>query len=1031
MFSTALTAVITGLFEAAGGELWQRFRQYTATRQQHHFDAAVQAAYHAVVAADPKARAALELFAQPSPERQKLLQIALEELLFSANPNHGRLNDAYRRQIGYLALLREQQQLPPWPAVEPHLNALIKQLRTTSAADPVLAILNLNPVERAQCDAIIATRRASEATVNILQRIDERLLELCTLLEAPSPNVEVNINADHGSSIAHTPVQIILDAYRNLQHLTAPDLEQLYTSYRNLLRQTYTNLGIHAFVQLGEATTVPLNQVYVNLTATRLNPSVPGQQPILPLHDLVRDIPNLVLLGSAGSGKTTLIRRLILALVEGDAHHHFDLTSAMLPMVFPLAAFTALPNHSTYPSPLSTLRDWFAQQQEPDYTPLLHRALITGNAFVIFDGLDELASAAERTMMRTTIEQFMRTWSAPGNRFLVTSRPLDYTAALLDGRLFTHAKLEPLTPAQRQQMVVAYGSADAAKRLHQTLACNPVAREMARSPLLLMLMLALANRGEDLPTRRTPLIARCFQLLAEGWRRERPLHATVPPPLDPHTNQAISADLIMSALGVAALRVRSKRSPRVTQHDNLFRHLKQVRHDLYAVPRLALEGDAKTWLTLVAQHTDLIRLDQSTDSINAIHFIHPSFREYCAGRALVAVEVEADQITTHGHTFGGDPAWRELFCHALASAPPDVAEELLEALLDAEDDPTTPGSAALNAGAALAERDDATLDPGLRRATLNKLINLLADPQPTVAIRVEAGHILGRLGDPRLLDPSHGEARGHPHGELPSYWCPLAPGTLALGDARDHPLRPVELTYSYQIGRYPVSNAEFQHFLAANGSTGYDLAQPWWTPVGRTILPLLQRSVPKFWHDWRYTSPSQPVVGITWYEAVAYAQWLSVIGHQRGWLEAHETLRLPTWIEWEYAARAPHCPTYPWGNTPPTATHANYSATAIWRPTPVGCFPQGAAACGAHDMAGNVLEWIASAAVQPWATQPLTDSNPSANVLVADSSFSDLATHLHCGARASAMPECEDENRGFRLVRIARATAPDSAIAQK
>lgn len=86
-----------------------------------------------------------------------------------------------------------------------------------------------------------------------------------------------------------------------------------------------------------------------------------------------------------------------------------------------------------------------------------------------------------------------------------------------------------------------------------------------------------------------------------------------------------------------------------------------------------------------------------------------------------------------------------------------------------------------------------------------------------------------------------------------------------------------------------------------------------------------------------------PRVCITWYEAQAYATW-------RGG-------QLPTEAQWELAARGPEAHIYPWGNTWDT-TLANVEESDGL--VPVGSYPDGVSWVGAHDMAGNAMEWVSN-----------------------------------------------------------------------
>ena len=92
-------------------------------------------------------------------------------------------------------------------------------------------------------------------------------------------------------------------------------------------------------------------------------------------------------------------------------------------------------------------------------------------------------------------------------------------------------------------------------------------------------------------------------------------------------------------------------------------------------------------------------------------------------------------------------------------------------------------------------------------------------------------------------------------------------------------------------------------------------------------------------------SDAQPIIGVTWNSAIEYCAW-------RGG-------RLPTELEWEYAASGPDGLEYPWGNSF-NENNVFYSGNSSNRPSEVGTKPGGASWIGAYDMSGNVWEWTST-----------------------------------------------------------------------
>ncbi len=146
---------------------------------------------------------------------------------------------------------------------------------------------------------------------------------------------------------------------------------------------------------------------------------------------------------------------------------------------------------------------------------------------------------------------------------------------------------------------------------------------------------------------------------------------------------------------------------------------------------------------------------------------------------------------------------------------------------------------------------------------------------------------------------------------------------------------------------------------------------------------------------------NQPVVNVSWEDAVGYCEWLS---QQTG-----KTYQLPTEAEWEYAASGSGKREYPWGNEKPTPERANYGASKIGKTTPVGSYPEGRTPEGLFDMAGNVWEWC-----QDW-----YDKEQDSRVLRGGCFDIYILNILRCSCRNWLNPHLRNDYDGFRVVCVA------------
>lgn len=155
-------------------------------------------------------------------------------------------------------------------------------------------------------------------------------------------------------------------------------------------------------------------------------------------------------------------------------------------------------------------------------------------------------------------------------------------------------------------------------------------------------------------------------------------------------------------------------------------------------------------------------------------------------------------------------------------------------------------------------------------------------------------------------------------------------------DAMERPVHTVNLP-AFAIDRLEVTVAEYAGFLNEVKRVADD--------QGRAFLGMQAYSpIEQVDGDWRPKPGRErfPMTNVTWYGALAYAQWAGK--------------RLPTEAEWEKAARGTDDRKFPWG---PGLEYARmrFGQDAIG---PVGEKPEGASPFGCLDMAGNAWEWTSS-----------------------------------------------------------------------
>jgi formylglycine-generating enzyme required for sulfatase activity len=281
--------------------------------------------------------------------------------------------------------------------------------------------------------------------------------------------------------------------------------------------------------------------------------------------------------------------------------------------------------------------------------------------------------------------------------------------------------------------------------------------------------------------------------------------------------------------------------------------------------------------------------------------------------------------------------------------------------------------------------------------------------------RAAAGRALAKLGDPR---PGVG---ARDDGLPDIVWCEVPAGLFTMGSTEEDerawddekPQHTYEIEQSYAVSRYPVTNAQYVAFVQAGGY----VERRYWTEAGWSWREEENITDPEEYGT-PYNLPNHPVMGVSWYEAIAFCRWLTEELRENDALSDTQEITLPTEPQWEKAARSGDGRIYPWG-AEPDPEKANYDETGIDTTSAVGCFPGGASPYRVEELSGNVWEWCRT----KWGYRAYkNDSTLEGTVrrVVRGGAFNYGTRNVRCACRNHGPPHLRCTHLGFRVV-VSRA----------
>ncbi len=726
-------------------------------------------------------------------------------------------------------------------------------------------------------------------------------------------------------------------------------------AYRDWLRREYAKIDLELRRKEGHA--VRLNNVYVPLTTLASRRVERNGETVLARRAFLQAIllldilggESLYISGPAGIGKSTFCRWVAwlacegampaqgLAAPEWYAERFPEELRNRLPLLVRLRDFWAhLPATSGRRGLSKTeltraLEAWIAATSPGDLEwAVLKAHLDEGSALLVLDGVDEvplthgegLRSWSPREMLLSGLSTAMPRWIEQGNRVLLTSRPYGVTGQQAGNLGVPHAAIADLDDVAQRLLVRRWfhflvDSPSTAEATAREMIADVEGREglqpLAANPLLLTAMCIVYSEGKRLPQDKYELYARIVEnVLFSRY------------PKDPAVTDLVRVRLNVIAygmhtgIGLDERRNTPQSSVTYPEIDRLMTiHRQQSPWTESGVK------DAVTAREELLSHSGLLLPGGERQA----SFYHLSFQDFLA--AQWALERERDGLLAVFESCAPFPEWRGtlafLFGAVLAnSASPDRAIRLLQGLIER----LTPESVGLQVAvsACLEILIGRKIRPGhLEDAFRSVCFSSIENEVQPVGDRAALALTLGKLGDPRIVTDLRD----------PSAYVKVPAGDYLVGDDK----RPFRLERPFLLSRYPVVNSQYALFLQENGCEN----PRWWSVDGWRWLKTSNEREPRGWRSGKWNGPNQPVVGVSFWEAEAFATWAGG--------------RLPTEWEWEAAARGPMGLEYPWGDDWVDGI-CNTVEAGLGVTSPVGVFPRSRSkAFGLEDMAGNVWEW--------------------------------------------------------------------------
>ena len=860
----------------------------------------------------------------------------------------------------------------------------------------------------------------------------------------------------------HFPPPTYISAFTLLKH-SNPDAREAATvtsldreyfqEYHEALRgelETINLLGTHAL----ENVPVGLTDTFVALrisdtwrsdgenrhaTLAELDPPSEGDQKSLAPEEVMRLVFEkrrlLLIIGDPGSGKTTLLKHY--GLTSLDKKEKLGFSEPLLVVFQPLRDLIKEEDGTCAPL-VRNIVAWSKLHDLEITEQHIAHWLKQRSTLLLFDGLDEISDPKQRIKACAWIDRIVARYT--NARVVVTSRATGYRKAEGIELASRHTRADIMdfsdeqqkvflekwfTAAMRDELKKGSGTLEQWEKSQKEKALRKSAtiieflgrkenrslQVMARVPVLLQIMAILWKEREVLPATRVELYEAALGYILDYRDRQRGIEPLLK-----------ARDALRVLAPVSLWMQETLKTDEVKQEAMQ----QQMQLELKTLTKLY---SAEEFCRNLVDRAGLLVEYRDKEYL----FRHKSFREYMAGLQLLK-ECSKERRTTLAGYFGDD-WWNEPLRFFIGQADAATFDAFMRELFN------SPVSAEMTQ-----KQQDLliTLIQEAPQISFDALRSKLMEPETTLNRQRYLLQCINAIGQLEAHTDAievvkQFNASGLSREQkvvaeivkdpLGAEYILIKGGTFTYSLTRKQ-----ETVPDLYVAKFTVTNKMYSRFISYLTGKEKDLADIVTPASYKKHLFELFDSIDGFQAyvqkkpslaecffsdsvqnnriDKKFSGSDQPVVGVSWYDTKAYCLWLSLLEGGKVGL-----YRLPSEIEWEFAAAGEEGRPYPWPKErgEPTPKLANYNSNE-GATTPVGRYPEGATPEGLYDMAGNVWEWMES----------FTNQNDSSDLR--GGSWLNKPINLLCVSRRFDFLSVRNYLNGFRVIRSSYSSLPENLI---